>query len=380
MSVETAEVGAVEDRLSRIPAEPGVYLLRDKHRKVIYVGKAKNLRSRVRTYFRGGDERIQVPLPDAAGRRPRDAGHQQREGSADPREQPDQAVQAALQHPSQGRQVVRQRQGHGRGRVAAHPRHAQDLPGQEPLLRSVSLRLGVRETLDTIRKVIPLRTCCDTVFRNRSRPCLEYQIKRCLGPCCLPVDRGEYRRALKNVMLFLEGKSHELVRDLRARMEAAAEELRFEDAARLRDQIRAIEKTAERQQMVSHWGVDQDVFGLYREGGFIEAQVLSSGAASSPAIRPTASTTSSSPTRRCSARCSASSTQGDATCPTRSWYPSISTTPRCARATSASARGSASTILRPQRGDKVRLCEMAAENARQSFVARRNTEDQRSSA
>src|SRR5207253_2987116 len=99
---------------------------------------------------------------------------------------------------------------------------------------------GLRETIDTIRKVSPLRTCSDGVFRNRSRPCLEYQIKRCLGPCCLPVDPAVYQRHLREAILLLEGKSQQLVRQLNAEMRHAADEMRFEDAARLRDQVRAI--------------------------------------------------------------------------------------------------------------------------------------------
>src|SRR5581483_7283001 len=133
---------------------------------------------------------------------------------------------------------------------------------------------GLRETIDVIRKVFPLRTCSDGVFRNRSRPCLEYQIKRCLGPCCLPVDRQEYERHLRAAQLLLEGKDLELLREMREQMKAHASRLEFEAAARIRDRVRAIEKTVERQTVLHHWGIDQDVFGLYREGGFIEAIVL----------------------------------------------------------------------------------------------------------
>src|SRR5207247_9291898 len=115
----------------------------------------------------------------------------------------------------------------------------------------------------------------DPVFRNRSRPCIEYDIKRCLGPCVLPVDRGAYEEHLRQVMLLLEGRNHEVVAGLRSRMAVAAAGERFEEAARLRDQVHAIEKTQERQQVVEHWGADQDVFGLYREGGAIAVQVLS---------------------------------------------------------------------------------------------------------
>ena len=81
---------------------------------------------------------------------------------------------------------------------------------------------GLRETIDIIRKVFPLRTCSDAVFRNRRRPCLEYQIKRCLGPCCLPVDRDEYGRHLRAATLLLEGKNLELLRELRELMKLHA--------------------------------------------------------------------------------------------------------------------------------------------------------------
>ena len=133
---------------------------------------------------------------------------------------------------------------------------------------------GLRETIDVIRKVFPLRTCTDTVFRNRSRPCLEYQIKRCLGPCCLPVDRDEYGRHLHAAQMLLEGKNLELLREMRDLMKDHASRLEFEEAARIRDRVRAIEKTVERQTVLHHWGIDQDVFGIYREGGYIEAIVL----------------------------------------------------------------------------------------------------------
>jgi excinuclease ABC subunit C len=91
---------------------------------------------------------------------------------------------------------------------------------------------AVRDTLDTIRKVFPLRTCSDPVFRNRSRPCIEYDIKRCLAPCVLPVDRAVYEEHLRQAMLLIEGRNREVAEALRTRMEAAADAERFEDAAR----------------------------------------------------------------------------------------------------------------------------------------------------
>ena len=95
-----------------------------------------------------------------------------------------------------------------------------------------------------------------------------------MAPCVLPVDAGAYREQVRQATLFIEGRQQELIRELKQRMQARSEALEFEAAARIRDQIQAVEKTLEKQRMVAHWGIDQDVFGLYREGGFIEVQVL----------------------------------------------------------------------------------------------------------
>src|SRR5678816_1976166 len=111
-------------------------------------------------------------------------------------------------------------------------------------------------------------------IRDSTRPCLQYQIKRCMGPCVLPVAPDVYREQVRQTMLFIEGRQQELIDELKQRMLAKSEALEFEAAAKIRDQIQAVEKTLEKQRMVSHWGSDQDVFGLYREGGFIEVQVL----------------------------------------------------------------------------------------------------------
>jgi excinuclease ABC subunit C len=236
---------------------------------------------------------------------------------------------------------------------------------------------AVRDSLDAIRKVFPLRTCSDTVFRNRSRPCLEHQIKRCPGPCCLPVDAAEYRGTLKNAMLLLEGKNDELVRDLRVRMESAAEDLRFEEAARLRDQVRALEKTAEPQEMVSHFGIDQDVFGLYREGGFIEIQVLTIRRGKLTSSHAYALDDREFPDEEIVGEVLGQYYSGGRFIPDEVIVPVELEDAEVRSVYLSELKGKAATVFRPQRGDKVRLLEMAAENARQSFTSRRSDEDQR---
>src|SRR3989454_1853655 len=372
-----ADGRALEERLTAIPPRPGVYLLKDRHGKVIYVGKAKNLRSRVRTYFRGGDERSQVCFLML-----RVADLETLVTSNDKEAL---ILENNLIKQYKPRYNIRLKDDKSYVSVKvttedAWPRIFVTRKIQKDKSRYFGpfhSAWAVRESLDAIRKVFPLRTCSDTVFRNRSRPCLEYQIKRCPGPCCLPVDPQEYRRALKNAMLFLEGKNEELVRGLGARMEAASEGLRFEEAARLRDQIRALEKTAEPQEMVSHFGIDQDVFGLYREGGFIEIQVL--------AIRRGKLTGSLAyglddrefPDEEVVAEVLGQFYSGGRFIPDEVLVPVELEDADVRSAYLSELKGKNVSVFRPQRGDKVRLCEMAAENARQGFAARRNTEDKR---
>src|SRR5215468_9221974 len=217
---------AFDDKLDTLPARPGVYLLKDKHAKVIYVGKARSLRSRVRTYFRGGDERSQV------------AFLMQRVGDFEclvtATEKEALILENNLIKQYKPRYNIRLKD--DKSYVSVKVTLQDEWPRVLVTRKIVkdggkffgpyASAYSVRETLDTIRKVIPLRTCSDGVFRNRSRPCLEYQIKRCLGPCCLPVDPTVYQQHLREAMMLLEGKSQQLVRQLGDDMQRAAAELR----------------------------------------------------------------------------------------------------------------------------------------------------------
>jgi excinuclease ABC subunit C len=236
---------------------------------------------------------------------------------------------------------------------------------------------GLRETIDIIRKVFPLRTCSDAVFRNRARPCLEYQIKRCMGPCCIPIDRAEYERHLRAATLLLEGKDLDLVNEMREQMEVHAERLEFEQAAKLRDQVRAIEKTVERQTVLHHWGIDQDVFGLYREGNFIEAIVLM--------VRGGKLTTTQSwsfedlefADEDVLADLLTQFYAGGRYLPDEVIVPVALEDAEVRAELLSERRGKKVEFLVPQRGEKLRLLEMAMENARQSFAARRDSDNTR---
>lgn len=127
--------------------------------------------------------------------------------------------------------------------------------------------LAVRESIQILQKVFRLRTCEDTVFQNRSRPCLLYQIRRCSGPCVDKISAADYARDAANALLFLEGKDNELVATLTARMEAAAAALRFEEAAFYRDQIHALAKVRAQQFVESRSNRDADIVAAVLKGG-----------------------------------------------------------------------------------------------------------------
>ena len=134
---------------------------------------------------------------------------------------------------------------------------------------------AAKETLHFLQSIFALRTCRDREFKNhRHRPCLEYQIRRCLAPCAGLVDPGTYGCLVRDSIVFLEGRGKRLLTDLTARMKKAAAELNFEEARQLRDRIAAITTTLEKQRIVSAQFKDQDVFGLYREGDRTQILVL----------------------------------------------------------------------------------------------------------
>jgi len=373
----SVKAALLDAKLALLPTSPGVYLFKDKDGEVIYVGKAKNLRARVRQYARGGDGRIQITfllsqLADV-------------EVLITKSEKEALLLENTLIKQYWPRYNIRLKDDKSYWHVK--------ITTQEPwprlfLTRQVvkdgSKYLGpfhsssaVQETLEIIRKVFPLRTCSDTVFRNRARPCLEYQIKRCLGPCTLPVDPADYQRQLKGAILLLEGKNSELIAQLTARMREASEALRFEEAARLRDQIRAIEQTGERQQVATPLGNDQDVFGLYREGGFVEIEVLLVRGGKLVGNLDYSFDDNEFPDEEVVAELLTQFYQGDRFIPSEVLLP-VEVEDAAAREELLSERkGKKVAVLCPQRGDKVRLVEMARENARQSFVEKRRGAEQK---
>lgn len=265
----------IRQRLSEYPTTPGVYLMKDKDGEVVYVGKAANLRARLRSYFArsGGDERFFVHLLDhvlgdievVLTRTAKEAllvenelikTHQPRFNIKLKDDKNFLNLRIGTEHPYPRLEVVRKRKKDGAKYFGPYA--------------SASM---ARQTLRQTNRYFKLRTCRDTDFKNRSRPCLEYQIKRCDAPCVLDVPLDSYAESVRQVTLFLDGRGDQLVAHLRERMADAAVNMDFEQAAMLRDQAKAVEASLQRQAVVMNGLADLDVFGVGREGPFAAVHV-----------------------------------------------------------------------------------------------------------
>ncbi len=368
---------SIEEKIDGLPCQPGVYLMRDKNGKVIYVGKAKSLRARVRAYFRVGDGRSQIQFLMS------------RVGDVDTLVTANEKEALILEN-----NLIKQYKPRYNIRLKDDKSYLSiKVNVQHPWPRIVATRkivkdgsryfgpyssaLAVRETLDIIEKHFLLRSCTEHNFKNRARPCLQYQIKRCMAPCVLPVEPQEYQQQLRRAILFIEGRRQELVEELRAKMKEKADALEFETAAKLRDQIQAVEKTLEKQRMVSHWGADQDIFGLYREGGFLEAQVLFVREGKLTGNQAYSLADLEFSDEEIMESLLTQFYQGDRFIPEEILLP-IDLEDRDVREEYLSERkGRKVSVICPQRGDRRQLVEMAVQNARQSFFDRHDKEKER---
>ena len=268
---------AAQRKLANLPASPGVYVFHGADGKVLYVGKARSLRNRVRSYFQPGSSdlrafvsRLERELTDIETF----VTHTDKEA-------------ALLEN-----QLIKSRQPKYNVKLRDDKEYLSlRLDAKKPWPRLEVVRrpkpdgaqyfgpyhsaTAARQTLRLLNRYFQLRTCTDTEFRMRSRPCLQYQIKRCPGPCVLEVDEEEYRAQVANVARFLDGRHGELVRDIDVRMKGASGELEYERAAVYRDQIRAVERAQEEQRVAGVQKSDQDVIGFHRQGDQVEVAVLS---------------------------------------------------------------------------------------------------------
>lgn len=272
--------GWLRDKLDSLPDEPGIYIFRDRKGYPIYVGKAKSLRSRVRSYFQQGrsDERYFINLLDRVL------------GDIETTVIESEKEAALLENA-----FIKEHQPTYNIRLCddkdfLHLRI--DLDEEWPRLklvrrprlseRSRRVKLfgpyhsarSARRTMLLASRFFHLRTCKDSALRKRNRPCLLYQMGRCPGPCVYEVDRTAYLEQVHHAALFLAGRPAELVRQLEEKMRRAALDLAYERAALYRDQIRSIEATLANQSVVTLTNVDEDVFGLCREDDQVQVVVL----------------------------------------------------------------------------------------------------------
>ena len=264
------------DKLETLPAQPGCYLFKDKKGEVVYVGKAKSLRSRVRSYFQSssGDERYFIPLLQ------RTVGDFETVVTASEKEAA--ILEDSLIKEHRPRYNVKLRDDKSYLCLRIDVTH--EWPRVQPVRRPSAdgaryfgpyhSATAARRTLHLVNKHFQLRTCTDQELAARKRPCLQYQIRRCLAPCVYEVDRQWYKDQVRAVGLFLDGRHDELSSELDDRMRAASKQLEFELAATYRDQLRAVEAIRQEQRVVAIKDVDQDVVGFYREGDLVEIAVL----------------------------------------------------------------------------------------------------------
>ena len=266
----------VREKLETLPAQPGVYVFRGARDVVLYVGKARSLRSRVRSYFQPGtsdvrafvarleDELVDIETFVADTEKEAALLENQLIKEHQPR------YNVKLRDDKEYLSLRLDPKGHWpRLEVVRRPR-----PDGAHYFGPYHSATAARQTLRLVNRHFQLRTCSDTELKNRSRPCLQYQIKRCPGPCVYDVDRDEYALQVRSVARFLDGRHDELVDELTERMKAAAVELQYERAALYRDQIRAVDRAREDQRVTTVKDLDQDVLGYFRQAEQAEVAVL----------------------------------------------------------------------------------------------------------
>ncbi|CAI0830205.1 Excinuclease ABC subunit C [Serratia quinivorans] len=259
--------------LSTVTSQPGVYRMYDATGTVIYVGKAKDLKKRLASYFRQqvGSRKTETLVKNIA-QIDVTVTHTETEALLlehnyiklyQPR------YNVLLRDDKSYPLIFLSADSHPRLAVHRGAKHAKgEYFGPFPN------SYAVRETLALLQKLFPIRQCENSVYRNRSRPCLQYQIGRCLGPCVAGlVSEDEYRQQVDYVRLFLSGKDQQVLHQLIERMENASKALNFEEAARIRDQIQAVRRVTERQ-FVSGNSDDLDVIGVAFEAGMACLHVL----------------------------------------------------------------------------------------------------------
>lgn len=264
--------GKIKDIL---PVDPGVYLFRDKSDSVIYAGKAKNIKKRVSSYFRPPDELTRKTLMMMTKARFLEFMITDTENEAF-------ILESSMikKHMPRYNIVLRDDKQYPYLKIRINEPYPA-LEFVRKMRNDRALYFGpysssgaVRSTMKLIDRLFRLRKCSKSSMMRRTRPCLNYQLDRCLGPCTFNVPVEKYHGIVEKVRLFLDGRSNELIKRLEADMRELAGRERFEEAAKVRDQIRAVERVTENQNIVSTKREDQDIIGVAQNANITQAVIF----------------------------------------------------------------------------------------------------------
>lgn len=266
----------VTEKLGSLPIQSGCYLFRDKQGEVLYVGKAKSLRARVRSYFQEGssDTRAFIyVLPRLIGGLETFVTSTEKEAAI---------LENSLIKEHKPRLNVKLRDDKEYLNLRLDKRVPwprlelvrRPAPDGARYFGPFHSATAARRTLHLVEKHFQLRTCSDRELASRKRPCIQYQMKRCTAPCVLPVDRETYGAQVRAVDLFLSGRHDELSSELSERMKDASQRMEFELAALYRDQLSSVSQVRQEQRVVAVSDVCQDVLGMHREGDLVELSVV----------------------------------------------------------------------------------------------------------
>jgi len=261
---------------AQAPSEPGCYLMFDTQGKVLYVGKAKSIRARLRSYLNETDSRYSVKfLMRRVAKMEFLVTRNEKEALL---------LENSLIKQFKPRYNVQLRD--DKTYISLRIDTRQEFPRITVVRRfkkdgaryfgPYHSALGVRQTLRQLQRLVPLRTCSDPVLKNRTRPCLYHQMKLCMAPCVGHINAEAYRELLEQALLVLEGRSEELEKVLLEGIARHADRMEYEEAGVLRDRLYDLRGMLEKQQTVTTARADdRDVFGVYGEGRFVEIQALS---------------------------------------------------------------------------------------------------------
>ncbi|MCR1900537.1 excinuclease ABC subunit UvrC [Ligilactobacillus apodemi] len=258
----------IENKLKLLPDLPGCYLMKDINSKIIYVGKAKNLKNRVRSYFKSSHEGKTAKLVSEIYDFETIVTSTDKEAFL---------LEITLIQKHKPHYNIKLKRGTG------YP-YIKITKEKDPVIKIVSqVRkdggyyfgpypnvYAAQETMQLLQKVYPLRRC----HGYQKRPCLYYHMGQCLGACFKEVDQAEYQKNIKKIKSFLGGNVAGIKKELTKKMEKAASEMEYERAAEIRDQIRYVEVTVERQKIISNDNTPRDLFAFYMDKGWISIQVF----------------------------------------------------------------------------------------------------------